>query len=207
MVESALNVAAEMVLEYTQNGVELRRDGNRGPGASPQGVYRCRGDDDWLALALIDDAAWRRLAELIGVAGFGRDAGLATEAVRRVRADEIDKLLGDWTAQRTVEDAVRDLRRCGVAAAPVVAPHTLLSDEQLMARGFWETVDHPVVGQYLCTGMPFTFRHRPRRWIRIPPPLYGQHTDEVLAEVLGVSEDDRRALQSAGVTSERPAGV
>ena len=51
MVEAALNVAAEMVVEYSRNGIELRRDGNRGPGASPQGVYRCRGDDEWVALA------------------------------------------------------------------------------------------------------------------------------------------------------------
>jgi crotonobetainyl-CoA:carnitine CoA-transferase CaiB-like acyl-CoA transferase len=208
MVESAINVAAEMVLEYMQNGVELRRDGNRGPGASPQGVYRSgRSDDDWVALALIDDAAWPRLAELIGRPELGRDPALGTEAGRRARADEIDKLLDDWSVQRNVDDAVRGLRDCGVAAAPVTAPHVLLSDEQLLARGFWEAVQHPVVGEYLCTGMPFTILNRPRRWVRTPPPLYGQHTDEVLTDVLGISEAYKNALRSAGVTSDRPAGL
>ncbi len=57
MVESALNVAAEMLVEYSRNGIELRRNGNRGPGASPQGVYRCQGDDEWVALAALDDTA------------------------------------------------------------------------------------------------------------------------------------------------------
>ena len=57
MVESALNVAAEMLVEYSRNGIEMRRTGNRGPGASPQGVYRCRGDDEWVAIAALDDAA------------------------------------------------------------------------------------------------------------------------------------------------------
>jgi crotonobetainyl-CoA:carnitine CoA-transferase CaiB-like acyl-CoA transferase len=207
MVEAALNIAAEMVLEYTQKGVELRREGNRGPGASPQGVYRCLGEDAWVALAVLDDAAWTCLAVLVGHPELGRDPALATEAGRRARADEIDKLLDDWAAQRTVEDAVRGLRGCAVAAAPVAAPPALLRDEQLLARGFWEMVQHPVVGEYLCTGTPFTFQDRPRNWVRTAPPLYGQHTGEVLAEVLDLSEDDLAALQRVGATSDRPAGL
>src|ERR1700758_160801 len=83
MVESALNIAAEVVLEYSQHGVELCRAGNRGPGAGPQGVYRCRGDDDWVALAVLDDATWRRLAALIGRPELGRDPVLMTQAGRR----------------------------------------------------------------------------------------------------------------------------
>ena len=157
MVESALNVAAEIVLEYSQNGIALHRAGNRGPGASPQGVYRCRGDDDWVALAVLDDAVWKGLAALIGRQELGHDTVLTTEAGRRSQADQIDKLLSDWTASAAVSDAVRALREHGVAAAAVVAPPTLLDDEHLLARGFWETVQHPVVGSYRCTGMPFTF--------------------------------------------------
>jgi crotonobetainyl-CoA:carnitine CoA-transferase CaiB-like acyl-CoA transferase len=99
------------------------------------------------------------------------------------------------------------LRGCGAAAAPVVAPPSLLGDEQLCARGFWEQVRHPVVGEYLCTGMPFTFLGLPRRWVRTAPPVYGQHTREVLSEILGLSPDERAALQRDGVTSDRPAGL
>ena len=74
MVESALNVAAEMLVEYSRNGIEMRRNGNRGPGASPQGVYRCRGDDDWVALAALDDAARASLARLLGQPDLDRAA-------------------------------------------------------------------------------------------------------------------------------------
>ncbi len=207
MVESALNIAAEMVLEYSRNGVELHRDGNRGPGAGPQGVYRCQGDDDWVAAAVLDDDAWPRLAQLIGRPELGRDPALREHTARRRCADEIDKLIGDWTAQRTVEDAVRALRGCGVAAAPVTEPSALLDDEQLLARGFWEWVDHPVAGRFLCTGMPFTFIGLPRRWVRTPAPLYGQHTVEVLTTALGLAESDLVELQKAGAISSRPAGL
>ncbi|HVQ98778.1 MAG TPA: CoA transferase, partial [Mycobacterium sp.] len=207
MVESALNVAAEMVLEFSQNGIELRREGNRGPAASPQGVYRCLGDDDWVALAVLDDPMWRRLAELIGQPGLLDDPTLLAESGRRRRADEIDKLIGDWTVQRTVDDAVKALRNCGVAAARVTTQAALLDDEQLLARGFWESIEHPVAGQFRCMGLPFTFVGRPRHWVRTPAPLYGQHTHEVLTEVLGISGDDLTALRQAGATSTRPAGL
>jgi crotonobetainyl-CoA:carnitine CoA-transferase CaiB-like acyl-CoA transferase len=207
MVESVLNVAAEMVLEYSQNGIELHRAGNRGPEASPQGVYRCRGEDNWAAVALLDDAAWPALAALIGRPELGRDPALMTQSGRRFQADQIDKLLSDWAAQRTVSEAVRTLREQGVAASAVVAPPALLDDEHLLARGFWETVDHPVVGSYRCTGMPFTFAGRPRRWARTPPPVYGQHTVEVLTDVLGLTEDDLADLRAAGAVSDRPAGL
>jgi crotonobetainyl-CoA:carnitine CoA-transferase CaiB-like acyl-CoA transferase len=207
MVESVLNVAAEMVLEYSQNDIELHRDGNRGPEASPQGVYRCRGDDNWAAVALLDDAAWPALAALIGRPELGRDPALMTQSGRRSQADQIDKLLSDWTAQRTVSDAVRALRDQGVAASAVVAPPALLDDEHLLARGFWETVEHPVAGPYRCTGMPFTFVGRPRRWARTPPPLYGQHTVEVLTDLLGLTEDELADLRAAGAISDRPAGL
>ena len=193
MVEAALNVAAEMLVEYSRNGIELRRRGNRGPGASPQGVYRCLGDDEWVAVAAMDDAARGALARLV--------------EKRELRSDNgIDELIINWAAGRTVPDAVRELRSAGVAAAPVRAPAGLLTDPHLLARGFWERVDHPVAGSFLCTGMPFTFSGRPRRWIHRGAPLYGEHTSDVLTE-LGYSRVDLGELSESKVTAVRPAGL
>jgi crotonobetainyl-CoA:carnitine CoA-transferase CaiB-like acyl-CoA transferase len=202
MVESALNVAAEMLVEYSRNRVEMRRDGNRGPGASPQGVYRCRGGDEWIALAAMDNAARASLALFVGAPELG-----ATEAAWRERADDIDKLISDWTIRRSVAEAVNTLRAGGVAAARVTAPAALLNDPQLLARGFWEAIDHPVAGSFLCTGMPFAFIGKSRRWIQRVAPLYGQHTREVLSGVLGCSEQDLVELDKSGTVSARPAGL
>ncbi|HKI39589.1 MAG TPA: hypothetical protein VKA66_04125, partial [Mycobacterium sp.] len=63
----------------------------------------------------------------------------------------------------------------------------------------------PVAGSFLCTGMPFVFAGRPRRWIRRVPPLYGQHTIEVLTGVLGYAEQDLVQLRESGAISARPA--
>jgi crotonobetainyl-CoA:carnitine CoA-transferase CaiB-like acyl-CoA transferase len=200
MVEAALNVAAEMLVEYSCNGIPMRRNGNRGPGASPQGVYRCLGDDQWVALAAMDDAARASLATLLGQPE-PRESGW------RERAGDVDKLISEWTARQSVTDAVDALRAAGVAAARVTPAAALLGDPQLHARGFWETVDHPVAGSFLCTGMPFAFTGSKRRWLRRVPPLYGQHTGEVLTDVLGHSEADLAALREAGTISTRPAGL
>lgn len=200
MVEAALNVAAEMLVEYSHNGIILRRTGNRGPGANPQGVYRCRGDDEWVALAAVDGAARSSLAGLLGQPGL-EESGWAE------RSDDIDKLIAAWAVGRSVAEAVEALRTAGVAAARVTPAAALLTDPQLRARGFWETVDHPVAGSFLCTGMPFAFLGEPRRWMRRVPPLYGQHTDEVLTDVLGHSPNDLAALRQAGAISARPAGL
>lgn len=191
MVESALNVAAEMLVEYSSNGIELCRRGNRGPGADPQGIYRCQGDDQWVALAAMDDMARAALAELVGTAES---------------SDETDKLIAEWASGRTVSDAVGVLRSCGVAAAPVKPPAAMLTDPQLLDRGFWERIEHPVAGSFLCTGMPFTFVGKPRRWLRRPAPLYGQHSGEVLTD-LGYSAADLDALTEARITAARPAGL
>ncbi|WP_068176883.1 CoA transferase [Mycobacterium sp. UM_CSW] len=202
MVEAALNVAAEVVVEYSRNGIELRRNGNRGPGATPQGVYPCRGDDEWVALAALGDAARASLAALIERPDLGPDS-----AAWREGADEIDKLISGWTARRSATDAVTALRAGGLAAARVTPAAELLSDPQLLARGFWEEIDHPVAGSFLCTGMPFAFVGKPRRWLRRVPPLYGQHTDEVLTGILGRSQRDLVELRALGATSARPAGL
>jgi crotonobetainyl-CoA:carnitine CoA-transferase CaiB-like acyl-CoA transferase len=165
-------------------------------------VYRCRGDDEWVALAALDDAARAALAGLIGQPDLAAD-----EAAWRDRADDVDKQLSDWASRGSVAEAVAALRACGVAAAPVTGPAALLSDPHLLARGFWETVDHPVAGSFLCTGMPFTFVGKPRRWLRRVPPLYGQHTGEVLTGLLGHDEQDLARLREAGATGARPTGL
>ncbi|MGV0070886.1 CoA transferase [Mycobacterium colombiense] len=200
MVEAALNVAAEMLVEYSRNGIAMRRNGNRGQGTRPQGVYRCRGHDEWVALAAMDAAGRASLAGLLGQPGL-------EESDWAQRADDIDKLITAWAAGHSVADAVEALRAAGVAAARVTPAAALLTDPQLRARGFWETVDHPVAGSFLCTGMPFAFLGKPRQWIRRVPPLYGQHTDEVLTGVLGHTRDDLAALRRSGTISARPAGL
>ncbi len=206
MVETALTVAAEAFLE-AQVGAEPRRDGNRGPGAAPQGVYRCAGDDEWVAVAVLDDGAWTRLTGVLGRADLAARPDLATEAGRRAAAEELDGTLRAWTADRDVADAEACLRSAGIAAARVAAPADLVADPQLTARGFWEQVDHPVLGTFATTAMPFRFAGLPGPWIPAAAPTLGQHNDEVLGGELGLDAGELARLAGTGVIGTRPAGL
>jgi crotonobetainyl-CoA:carnitine CoA-transferase CaiB-like acyl-CoA transferase len=90
------------------------RDGNRGPVAAPQNLYRCRGDDRWLALAVADDAQWRSLREALGDPVWARDPAFTTAAGRRARHDAIDSAIAAWCAEQDVDAAAETLTRRGI---------------------------------------------------------------------------------------------
>ena len=161
MVESALNVAAEMLVEYSRNGIEMRRNGNRGPGASPQGVYRCQGDDEWVALAAMDDAGR-------GWAGPPHRTARTRPPTSRVagRADEVDKLISAWAARRTVAEAVGALRAAGWQRRRWRHRRPARATRSCSTRGFWERVDHPLPVRSCAPACRSHSSGKPRRWIR-----------------------------------------
>lgn len=209
-VEAALNAAAEQVLEYTAHGRLLGRDGNRGPVSAPQGVYRCTGVERWLALAVATDDQWRALGALPGLpprlAALAQRPDLGDHAGRRAAAGELDDALAEWCGGSDVDDLVDRLLAAGVAAAPVVVPRDIAANPQLRARGFFEPVEHPVVGRYDVPGMPFAVTGLPRRWMRSAPPTLGEHNAAVLCDVLGLSVDALAALAAAHVIGTAPMG-
>jgi len=206
MVEVALNMAAEQVVECSAYGALLQRDGNRGPFAAPQGVYACAGDERWLALAIATDEQWRGLVQALGEPAWARDQELATAKGRRAAHDRVDDELARWCAARDLDETVDELLANGVPAAPVVRPVDLGRNEQLRARGFWEPVDHPVIGTHEIPGLPFRLAGGPARWTRTHPPTLGQHNGEVLGGELGLSPAELDRLRAADVIGERPLG-
>ncbi|WP_280259920.1 CaiB/BaiF CoA-transferase family protein [Nocardia abscessus] len=210
MVEAALNVAAEQVIEYSAYGVLLERDGNRGPVAAPQNLYRAAGVDEfgaqdcWVAIAVATDAQWRRLREALGTPFWALDPELSTEAGRRRRHDLIDERLAAWCAERDSDEIVRVLWDAGVPVAQVVQPHRQFELPQLQYRGFFEPVAHPVAETARHSTVPVRFSAGPRRFHRQPAPLLGQHNTELLT-ALGLSEAEIRALQDDGVIGGTPA--
>jgi crotonobetainyl-CoA:carnitine CoA-transferase CaiB-like acyl-CoA transferase len=206
MVEAALNVAAEIVIEWSAHGARLMRAGNRGPGAAPQGVYACAGEERWLAVAVADDEQWNGLVSVVDAPGLA-DPALGTASGRRRAHDLLDDVLGRWCATRDLDEVIAKLIAAGVPAAPVVARTDCYELEQFRARGFVESFDHPVVGRHEVAGLPFRRRGQVERWFDVPAPLLGQHNREILQGLLGVDDERLARLEADGVVGSRPAGL
>ncbi|QCQ90460.1 CaiB/BaiF CoA-transferase family protein [Rhodococcus sp. SGAir0479] len=204
MVESALGVAAEMVVEHSAYGTSPARDGNRGPGAAPQGVYRCAGADDWLAVSVTDDAQWSALATVLELPESVRGSGFDTVGGRRRRHDRLDELLTECCADRDVDDLAAALLARGVPAARVVDPSRILDNPQVRGRGFPVKLDHPVLGAFEIPGLPVVFASHARAAFETAAPTLGQHNTEVLTDLAGVSPQRLAQLAADGVIGDRP---
>jgi len=199
MVEAALNAAAEQVAVFGATGQLLRRTGNRGPDAVPQGVYPCAGTDRWVAIATETDAQWAALCAALGDPMWGEEDLGAPEARRR-HHDAIDAVITSWTRRLDPEVAAEILTRAGVPAAAVVPAREVVHNPQVRARGLFEVEHHPVTGDHEVPMLPFRLS-RIRRWLRTPAPTLGQHNDEVLAEA-GIAPEAIAAMRASGVIGE-----
>lgn len=204
MVDAALNVAAEQVIEYSAYGALLQRDGNRGPTAAPQNLYRTNEIDEfgredcWVAVAVADDRQWAGLRDALGNPEWASHPDLDTAAGRRARHDTIDEHLAAWCAQRTGDDIVETLWGQGVPVAKVMQPHRQTELAQLAARGFFEDVGHPVNARTPHSTLPFRMSRGPERVHVQSAPLLGQHNHELLTE-LGLTDEEITDLQDQGV--------
>jgi crotonobetainyl-CoA:carnitine CoA-transferase CaiB-like acyl-CoA transferase len=205
MVEAALNAAAEPVIELTAYGALLGRDGNRSPGAAPQGLYACRGAEQWLALSIATDAQWQELVALLGRPAWAADPGLATMSGRRAAHDRIDAQLRAWAAEQELAPTVESLVGAGVPAATVFDPRATSRHPQMAARGFFESTDHPAIGTHPIPTLPFHYASV-AGWIRTPPPRLGEHNHAVLRDLLGLDDVAIERLAAEDIIGERPRG-
>ena len=206
MFEAALAVAAEPVLEWSAHGVLIGRDGNRSPAAAPQNLYAGRGHEQWLAVSCETDAHWAALVEAIGRPDLAREPDLCDLAGRRRQGTRLDAIVGGWVAGREVEDAAGALIAAGVPAAVMTDARRTFDHQQMSDRGYFESVDHPVVGEHLTPGLPFRYASVDR-WIRRPAPTIGQHNREILGGWLGHSDEELEVLERDGIIGTRPLGT
>jgi crotonobetainyl-CoA:carnitine CoA-transferase CaiB-like acyl-CoA transferase len=207
MIETVLNATAIQPIEAEVFGVTLSRQGNRGHGWAVQNLYRCVGDDDWIAVAICTDDQWRALVDQMGRPSWAADHRFDTVAGRRAGADDIDRRLQNWFGGQDLQSAVESLACVGIPAAPVVSPSLVTENPQLGDRGFFELLDHPRTGAGRYPRPPFAPLDGRRNWLMRPPPTLGEHNSEVLRDRCGLTDHDLARLASSGVIGTRPKGL
>ena len=183
----------EGIMEYAMNGREPPRPGNRSRAHAPRGVYRCSGEDKWVAIEVESDEAWRGLAGALGKDAWASDERFASVEGRRAGHDEIDEAITVWTRERSHYEVMHTLQAAGVAAAPCLDPHELLEDEGMAGRDLYVEMDHPEVGARKVAGLQGRYSEI-EAYDYGPAPLFGQHSEEVCRDLLGLSAEEYERL-------------
>jgi crotonobetainyl-CoA:carnitine CoA-transferase CaiB-like acyl-CoA transferase len=203
LLETALNVAAEVVIEQSATGNPVPRCGNRSPVFAPQGVYQCA-DGQWIAISVETVEQWHALRHWLGDPEWAADPSLEEVGRRVAIHDQIDAALNQFCGTMPAPAARSGLASLGVPAGVVITPPYIDQNDQLLARGFFEELDHPVTGSLIYPGLPFKLTSRPGNWLKSAAPTFGQHNQEILGGELGCSPEEMVTLLSTGAVSDQP---
>jgi crotonobetainyl-CoA:carnitine CoA-transferase CaiB-like acyl-CoA transferase len=196
--ETGVHFMAPLVLDYVLNQRIANRMGNRSSDAAPHGVYRCRGEDRWCAIAAFADEEWQSFCQVIGNPVWTKDPKFTTLPARKENEDELDRLVEEWTINYSAEEVMTMMQVAGVAAGVVETSQDLLEhDPQLKHRHFIRELDHPEVGKYYAPGPAFALSKCPCE--PSSAPLVGEHNEYVLKEVIGMSDEEISELVIDGV--------
>ncbi|HXH20528.1 MAG TPA: CoA transferase [Dehalococcoidia bacterium] len=190
------------VLEWSMNGRVAQPLGNSDPTACPHGVFPCREEGSWIAIAVRADDQWPALVKAMGEPEWARQPELRNLLGRLEQRDAVERGVAEWTRSRGQDEAAAWLRAAGVPAGPVYDIPSLLQDPHLRERGFWITADHPPANPYERAGVLWRMSETPSE-VRLATNNLGEHNREVFSGLLGLPEEDLAALEAEGVIGER----
>ena len=203
MVEAAMSHIGEALMDYTMNKRVWHSLGNRDAVMSPQGCYRCLGNDNWVTLSVTSDEEWQRLAKLMGNKQLAADERFATGLGRLQAYDELDRLVEVWTIQRTKFEAMESLQRVGIAAGAVLDSADVYNDKSAKERSFLQKIEEPDAGTRTLTGRMWRLAET-KVSSRAHAPTLGEHNDYVLRDLIGLSSDEIAALEREGIIGTVP---
>jgi crotonobetainyl-CoA:carnitine CoA-transferase CaiB-like acyl-CoA transferase len=199
-VEAAMHYIGDHILHAVATGEDPPRFGNLLPWAVPHGIFPAAGDDQWIAVAAPDDAAFAALSRVMGRPDLAAHADLRGRLANRAA---IEDAVAAWTSRQDKHAAAEALQAAGVPAAPVNDAAEAFASPYLAFRGHFTDLDHPEVGRTAHEGLPFRLSDTPGAQYRAAPCL-GQHNHAILREVLGLTDAEIARLEQAGTISADP---
>lgn len=198
-LEVGASLLGPRYLEYSVNGRAPQPVGNASVVAAPYGAYRCRGEDRWCVIGVYTQGEWERLCRVLGYPEWACEGKFATHLGRVRHKTALDRCLEEWTRERDPYEVMETLQAAGVMAAVVQdVEDQFKHDKQYAARDFLTKVVEPEIGELVCEGIAVHLSETPGR-VRGPAPRVGEHTHEVLHELLDLSDKEIQALEAEGV--------
>jgi benzylsuccinate CoA-transferase BbsF subunit len=197
-LEAALHFQIPVLLEYTANGRELERIGNRSAYTAPQGVYRCKGENSWCAIAIESDVEWKNFCRVVDRREWIEDPRFATRLARLENLEPLNGLIEEWTQDRDPEEIMRILQNAGVSAGVAQNGEQLEKDPQLKHRHYYRELDHSEMGKVSYSGFSMKMSETPYE-IKRGAPRLGEHTEYVCSEILKMTNEEFVQLLNEGV--------
>jgi formyl-CoA transferase len=193
--------------EYSQFGEGIPfgdavpRAGNDSGGGQPGRILKCKGwekDPDAYIYFITQAPVWEAICDVIGEPTWKTDPNYAKPPARLPRLNEIFARIEQWTMTKTKFEAMDILNEFDIPCGPILSMKELAEDKSLRETGTVVEVDHPKRGKYLTVGNPIKMSDSPTEVVR--SPLLGEHTDQILRDVLGYSVDDIALIKLSGAT-------
>ncbi|MGC2603099.1 MAG: CoA transferase, partial [Rhodomicrobium sp.] len=197
--------------EYSQHGEGIPfgdtvpRAGNDSGGGQPGRVLKCKGwetDPNAYIYFITQAAVWAAVCDVIGEPGWKTHPDYGTLKARLPRLNQIFARIEQWTQTRTKFEAMEILNQHDIPCGPILSMKELAEEPSLRTTGTVAEVDHPTRGKYLTVGNPIKMSDSPSEVVR--SPLLGEHTHEIMRDVLGFCEEQIVEIERSGAISEHP---
>ena len=197
LFDTAASFLVTAIPEYLLFGAKTTRRGNRDRYCAPANLFRAK-DGRWVFIAAATDALFPRLLKVMGREEVLQDPRFATNEARMQHIEEGEALLEAWVRPQTADEVVAKVRGAGLPCAKVATIEEVVTDPQLKHRGMLVEMDHPAAGRVPMHGLNIHFSETPGK-IRRPPPVLGQHNDEVYGRWLNLDASGVARLKAEGV--------
>jgi crotonobetainyl-CoA:carnitine CoA-transferase CaiB-like acyl-CoA transferase len=188
--ESSVEFFAPPIMDYQINQRIMGRNGNRLDSAAPHGVYQCKGDDRWVAIAVTSDDLWDRFCTAIGSSELATKPEYITLSMRKKNEDNLDKLVTQWTSSLTAEEIETILQKAGIPSNIVEKPSDLYKDPQLEHRKYFVPLEHAVMGRQKYAQQACFIMSKTPRELYMPSPCVGEHNEYVFKELLKMTDEE-----------------
>jgi crotonobetainyl-CoA:carnitine CoA-transferase CaiB-like acyl-CoA transferase len=203
--EAIITSIGEAIVDYTMNGRVWGRMGNRHPSMAPHGCYRCKGEDQFITIAVATEEQWEGLCKALGNPAWTREERFSDVLSRWHNQDELDSLIEEWTSQHDHYEAMRILQQARVPAGAVLNPKEVLVEPHLRERGCWQLVEQGsgIGKRPPPRQMPAKFSESWGGPLRGAARL-GEHTEQILGGLLGMSKEEIARLEEEQVFGRAP---
>ena len=203
-IEACLNLIGQPIADYSMNGVNWGRVGNRHPGMAPHGLYPSKGDNLWVSIAVTNDEEWQTFCQVIGKPELATDERFTTASRRCENQDLLDEIVQQWTIGLDHYESSEKLQNAGLAAGPVIEVDEMEQDPFL--KDMFQEVSRDLTGTHLFPSWPVKFNGQ-RLQHKSPAPKLGEHNELVLKGILNLTDEEIDELEKSQVIGARPQGV